>query len=184
MNLRPHRPETPEINLTPLIDVVFLLLIFFMVTTSFRDEGRVRLQLPEADAEAVVPEEIELVEVMIDRAGRFYVNAQRVNGTDLETLKQALVGAVGAERGVPVLIKADAKAEHQAVMRVLDAAGQLGLSQVAFAASQTQAMRSVPSLVPGLAPQQGLDQAGGQTGQQTGDQGRVHQPSSALEADQ
>jgi biopolymer transport protein ExbD len=136
LNLRPHRRETPEINLTPLIDVVFLLLIFFMVTTTFRDEGRLRLQLPEADAEPVPAEEIELVEVMVDRAGRFYVNAQMVNGTDLETLKQALIGAVGAERELPVLIKADAKAEHQAVMQVLDAAGQLGLSQVAFAAGQ------------------------------------------------
>jgi len=155
LNLRSHRPEAPEINLTPLIDVVFLLLIFFMVTTSFRDEeGRIKLQLPEADAEAVSAESLELVEVMVDRAGRFYVNARMVTGTDLETLKQALVGAVGAERGRPVLIKADAKAEHQAVMRVLDAAGQLGLSQVAFAASQSQAMRSGSDPVPDQATKQ------------------------------
>ncbi len=143
MNLRPHRPEVPEINLTPLIDVVFLLLIFFMVTTSFRDEGRLRLQLPEADVETVPAEEIDLVEVMVDRAGRFYVNAEQVATTDLDTLKQALVGAVGTNRELPVLIKADAKAEHQAVMRVLDAAGQLGLSQVAFAASQHQTTRPI-----------------------------------------
>lgn len=175
MNLRPHRAEAPEINLTPLIDVVFLLLIFFMVTTSFRDEGRLRLQLPEADAEAVPTEEIELVEVMIDRAGRFYVNAQMVTATDLETLKQALIGVVGAERELPVLIKADAKAEHQAVMRVLDAAGQLGLSQVAFAASQRRDARSVsgspPQSMPGPAPQQAPDQAPHQAPSETSSKG-------------
>ncbi len=136
MNLRPHRREIPEINLTPLIDVVFLLLIFFMVTTSFRDEGRLRLQLPEADAEALPAEEIELVEVMIDRAGRFYVNRQALAGNDLETLQRALREAVGSARALPVVIKADAHTPHQAVMTVLDAAGQLGLTQVAFAASQ------------------------------------------------
>lgn len=142
MNLRPHRPEAPEINLTPLIDVVFLLLIFFMVTTSFRDEGQLRLQLPEADAEVVAAEEIELVEVVVDRAGRYYVNAQLVSISDLETLKQALVGVVGAERDLPVLIKADAEAQHQAVLTVLDAAGQLGLTQVAFAAIQPKPRRA------------------------------------------
>lgn len=165
MNLRPHRPEAPEINLTPLIDVVFLLLIFFMVTTSFRDEGRLRLQLPEANAEAVPSEELELVEVMVDRAGRFYVNAQLVTATDLETLKQALIGVVGPERELPVLIKADAKAQHQAVMRVLDAAGQLGLSQIAFAASQTPVASSPSGSPPSptrsrasiQAPSQALD---------------------------
>lgn len=142
MNLRPHRPEAPEINLTPLIDVVFLLLIFFMVTTSFRDEGRLRLQLPEADAEAVSVEEIELIEVMVDRAGRFYVDAQPVTDTQLETLKQALREVLGTQPALPVLIKADARAQHQAVMTVLDAAGQLGLTQVAFAAIETGSGRA------------------------------------------
>jgi biopolymer transport protein ExbD len=139
LNLRPHRREAPEINLTPLIDVVFLLLIFFMVTTSFRDEGRLRLQLPEADAEAVSVEEIELIEVVVDRGGRFYVNEQPVTDTRLETLQQALRGVLGTESALPVLIKADAQAQHQAVMTVLDAAGQLGLTQVAFAATHAQA---------------------------------------------
>lgn len=171
MNLRPHRPEAPEINLAPLIDVVFLLLIFFMVTTTFRDEGRLRLQLPEADAEAVPAEEIELVEVMVDRAGRFYVNAQMVTDTDLKTLKQALVGAVGVERELPVLIKAHAKAEHQAVMRVLDAAGQLGLSQVAFAASQRQAAVPMTSQAPSPTQDQTLNlDIGSGTGQKRTEQ--------------
>jgi biopolymer transport protein ExbD len=150
VNLRPHRPEPPEINLTPLIDVVFLLLIFFMVSTTFRDDGRLRLQLPEAEAEPVPADELELIEVMVDRSGRFYVDAQPVRDSRVETLKQALAGAAGAARDRPVLVKADAQAQHQAVMRVLDAAGQLGMTQIAFAATQigrsgTETMPHTPS---------------------------------------
>jgi biopolymer transport protein ExbD len=139
VNLRPHRPQEPEINLAPLIDVVFLLLIFFMVSTTFNEDARLRLQLPEANAEAVSAEDIELVEIVIDRGGRYYVDGERVVSTGIETLKQALVGAVGPRRDLPVLIKADAATPHQAVMRALDAASQLGLTRIAFAASRPAA---------------------------------------------
>ena len=139
MNLRPHRPQEPEINLATLIDVVFLLLIFFMVSTTFNEDARLRLQLPEANAEAVSAEDIELVEIVIDRGGRYYVDGERVVSTGIETLKQALVGAVGPRRDLPVLIKADAATPHQAVMRALDAASQLGLTRIAFAASRPAA---------------------------------------------
>ena len=136
MNLRPRRPREPDINLTPLIDVVFLLLIFFMVSTTFDEDARLRLQLPEADGEAVSAEDIELVEIVIDRFGQPYVDDGRVIGDDIESMKQALIGAVGPRRDLPVLIKADAATPHQAVMRALDAASQLGLTRVAFAASR------------------------------------------------
>jgi biopolymer transport protein ExbD len=136
MNLRPRSPKEPDINLTPLIDVVFLLLIFFMVSTTFNEDARLRLQLPEADGEAVSAEDIELVEIVIDRFGQPYVDDGKVIGDDIESLKQALVGAVGPRRDLPVLIKADAATPHQAVMRALDAASQLGLTRVAFAASR------------------------------------------------
>jgi len=136
VNLRPRSPKEPDINLTPLIDVVFLLLIFFMVSTTFNEDARLRLQLPEADGEAVSAEDIELVEITIDRFGQPYVDDGKVLGDDIESLKQALVGAVGPRRDLPVLIKADAATPHQAVMRALDAASQLGLTRVAFAASR------------------------------------------------
>ena len=136
MNLRPRSPKEPDINLTPLIDVVFLLLIFFMVSTTFNEDARLRLQLPEADGEAVSAEDIELVEIVIDRFGQPYVDDGRVIGDDIESMKQALIGAVGPRRDLPVLIKADAATPHQAVMRALDAASQLGLTRVAFAASR------------------------------------------------
>lgn len=184
MNLRPHRRESPDINLTPLIDVVFLLLIFFMVSTTFREDGRIRLQLPEANAEAVPAETIELVEVMVDRGGRFYVNQQLVRDQDLETLKQALVGTVGAERDLPVLVRADAQAQHQAVMRVLDAAGQLGMQRIAFAASQPRtgsaAMDAAERrLEPGAQSQ--AEQLTGEAGEQPAREVPALAPDQALE---
>jgi biopolymer transport protein ExbD len=139
MNLRPRRRASPDINLTPLIDVVFLLLIFFMVSTTFNDDARLRLELPRADGEPARAGEMELVELVVDVAGRFYVDGQQVLGTDAGTLRRALAEVAGSERELPVLIKADAKTPHQAVMTALDALGQLGLTRVAFAASSTEA---------------------------------------------
>ena len=136
MNLRPNRPEPPDINLTPLIDVVFLLLIFFMVSTTFKDDARIQVQLPEAQGEEAPAEEAKVLEVIIDRAGRFYVNERQVVDRDIETLKKALAGAAGGDREIPVVIKADAKTPHQAVITVMDAASQLGLLKFAFAATR------------------------------------------------
>ncbi|MCF7992262.1 MAG: biopolymer transporter ExbD [Thiohalocapsa sp.] len=141
MNLRPQKPDAPDINLTPLIDVVFLLLIFFMVSTTFKEDARLRLELPRADGDAISAEEITLVEIAIDAGGAFYVDGQQVLGKRIDTLKQALVGAVGPRRDLPVLIKADAQTPHQAVMTAMDAAGQLGLTRIAFAASRPDSDR-------------------------------------------
>jgi biopolymer transport protein ExbD len=136
MNLRPHKREQPDINLAPLIDVVFLLLIFFMVSTTFDDDARLRLQLPQANGEPVSSDEMESVEVVIDAGGRFYVDDRQVLNQNAKTLRQALVGALGERRDLPLLIKADANTPHQAVMTALDAAGQLGITRIAFAASR------------------------------------------------
>ena len=78
MNLRPQRPEPPDINLAPLIDVVFLLLIFFMVTTTFRDEVGIKIQLPESAGEAAA--ESQPLILTIDADGTFYVNDRQVSG--------------------------------------------------------------------------------------------------------
>lgn len=137
MNLRPRRRDDPDINLTPLIDVVFLLLIFFMVSTTFNDDARLRLELPQADGEPVQPGEIELTTIVIDVSGRFYVDDGQVLGTDAGTLVRALREVAGADKERPVLIKADAKTPHQAVMTALDALAELNMSRVAFAASRT-----------------------------------------------
>jgi biopolymer transport protein ExbD len=136
MNLRPNRSDPPDINLTPLIDVVFLLLIFFMVSTTFKEDARIKVQLPEAQSEEVPVEEPDVLEILIDRTGTFYVNNRLVVDRKLDTLKKAIAGAAGDDREIPVVIKADARTPHQAVMTAMDAASQLGLLRFAFAATQ------------------------------------------------
>jgi len=139
LNLRPQRPEPPDINLAPLIDVVFLLLIFFMISTTFKDDARIQVQLPEAQGEDAPAEEIASVTIVIDPAGIFYVNDRQVVDRKMETLKKAIAGAVGSDRDLPVILKADAKASHQSVMTAMDAASQLGLVRFSFAAGRPEA---------------------------------------------
>jgi biopolymer transport protein ExbD len=136
MNLRPTKPDQPDINLTPLIDVVFLLLIFFMVSTTFKDDARLRLQLPQANGEPVAAEEQDQLQIVIDAGGHFYIGERQLVDSRIDTLRAALRAAAGARQDLPVLIKADAKTPHQAVMTALDAAAQLGLTHIAFAASR------------------------------------------------
>lgn len=135
MNLRQNRRPPPEINLAPLIDVVFILLIFFMVTTTFKEDSRLRLNLPEANGEPPAAAEVERVEVTIDAGGRTFVGDAAVLNDTPEALRVGMLTAIGERRDLPVLIKADAATPHQAVIRVLDVASQLGLRQIAFAAS-------------------------------------------------
>jgi biopolymer transport protein ExbD len=143
MNLRPKRPDDPEINLTPLIDTVLMLLIFFMVSTTFKDDVRMEVKLPEAKGEKAKAEALQLLEVIVDREGRFYINQEQVVDREPATLKRALSGALAARedgeagiKGLPLLIKADANTPHQAVITVMDVASQLGLLRIAFAAAQ------------------------------------------------
>ena len=137
MNLRPQRREREEtsVNLTPLIDVVFLLLIFFMVSTTFRKEADFDIELPEALTESV-PTEQQRLQVSIDKDGRYFVNEQALLGNDVETLKSALIEVAGDNRKLPFVIRADAATAHQAVVRVMDAAGQLGFRKLAIAIVQ------------------------------------------------
>ena len=95
MNLRPHRRPPPDINLTPLLDVVFLLLIFFMVSTTFKDEARLRVQLPQAQGEDVPAKDPERILIVIDRSGAYYVDDRAVVDQSHRTLVRALNGALG-----------------------------------------------------------------------------------------
>ncbi len=95
VNLRPHRREPADINITPLIDVVFLLLIFFMVSTTFKDEARLRVQLPEAQGEEIPAEEPEMIRLVIDRTGSFNVDDRAVLDRKTETLVQVLKDRLG-----------------------------------------------------------------------------------------
>jgi biopolymer transport protein ExbD len=133
MNLRPHVKKSPEVDITPLIDVVFLLLIFFMVSTTFDREAQILVELPEATGEEAqhAPEELDIT---IDANGIFFVNQREVINTELETLKRAIGKAVGKKKDIPVIINADGKTPHQAVMTAMDAASQLGLMRMTFSA--------------------------------------------------
>ena len=133
MNLQPNKKLPTELNLTPLIDVVFLLLIFFMVSTTFERESQIIIELPEADGEELIVENVVL-DITVDREGRFFVNQQEVINTEVATLKIAISKAVGENKKIPVLINADAKSPYQAVMSVMDAASQLGLVNMTFVA--------------------------------------------------
>lgn len=142
MNLRPHRLEPPDINLTPMIDVVFLLLIFFMLSTTFKEDTRIQIRLPEVQGEEAPADEPRVVlEIAIDDAGTFHVNERSVADHEPATLQEAIIGAVGEERGFPVVIRADAATPHQAVMTAMDAASRLGLLRFAFAATRPDASR-------------------------------------------
>jgi biopolymer transport protein ExbD len=137
MNLQPGGEDEPEVNLTPLIDVVFLLLIFFMVSTTFEHQSRIQIELPEATAS---PDEIEKesIEIIIDAQGRYFIGEEQVVNTELKTLKSALSKVLGDRKAVPVTIRADASTPHQAVITALDATSQLGLTQISLATSTIQ----------------------------------------------
>jgi len=137
MNLQPGGEDEPEVNLTPLIDVVFLLLIFFMVSTTFEHQSRIQIELPEATA---TPEELEeeSLEIVIDAQGRYFIGEEQVVNTELKTLKSAISKAVGDRGTVPVTIRADASTPHQAVITALDATSQLGLTHISLATSKIE----------------------------------------------
>jgi biopolymer transport protein ExbD len=120
-----------EINLTPLIDVVFLLLIFFMVSTTFTKETHLSIDLPEAsgDPARVAQEQIE---ISITSQGDYTVNGTALVNNSLETLRTALERVSDGDNALPLVITADAATPHQAVVMAMDAAGQLGFIQLSI----------------------------------------------------
>jgi biopolymer transport protein ExbD len=133
MNLQARSREEPEINLTSLIDVVLLLLVFFMVSTSFVREAEISLRLPEASPEATPQTETESLEITITQTGSYLVNTRPLVNSESATLRKAIVKLVGAKRDMPVVIRADAQATHQAVVTAMDVAGRLGFVEVSIA---------------------------------------------------
>lgn len=124
--------EEPEIGLTALIDVVFTLIIFFVVTTTFDDTSAIALQLPQA-SENEPPPASEALLIAIDAEGRYYVGGQEVLKKDPDSLRRAIEQVAGESREQPVTLRADARAEHQWVVTALDTLRQLGFARVQFA---------------------------------------------------
>ncbi len=126
-----------SVELTPLIDVVFLLLIFFMVSTTFIRETQLKIDLPEAAGELQEIEE-EVIEITVDRVGDYAVNDRLLVDNDLLTLIRALEQVVeaGGSSGSRLIITADANAAHQSVVRAMDAAGKVGLTRISITTQQ------------------------------------------------
>lgn len=123
-------------ELTPLIDVVFLLLIFFMVSTTFIRETQLKINLPEASGELQEVED-DFIEVTVDRVGDYAVNDRLLVNNEMRTLINALQEILD-ERGPAkrLIITADAQAAHQAVVRAMDAAGKVGLTRISITTQQ------------------------------------------------
>ena len=136
MNLQPGDTDEPDVNLTPLIDVVFLLLIFFMVSTTFEHQSRIQVELPEASAEPTTPE-AESLEIIVDAQGRYFIGDEQVVNTQLKTLMGAITKVIGERTDMPVIVRADANSPHQSVVTVLDATSQLGLTRISLATTKS-----------------------------------------------
>ena len=137
MNLRPRRSEPPRVDSTPLIDVVFLMLIFFMVSTTFDKQTQLKVELPSADTIETAEEPPEKIEITIDAKGNFYVNERELVKHDGETLRRTLHKIAEEKPDIPIIVSGDRNAPLQSMMTVLDVAAQLDLVHLSFVARQS-----------------------------------------------
>ena len=141
MKFRPHPPEEPEINLIPFIDVLLVILIFLMLSTTYSKFTELQLTLPVADAEQLRDHPKEVI-VSVAADGRYAINKTTLEGRHVEQVARALSDSATAGRESVVIISADAAAPHQSVVTVMEAARRVGLSQITFATqSSAQAGR-------------------------------------------
>ena len=133
MNLNLRERTEPEVNLTSLIDVVFLLLIFFMVSTSFVKQSQLSIRLPQADNSNVIADVPEFIDLMITEQGTYLVNGRELINNKPETIRNALQKISGGDTSLPITISADANARHQYVITAMDVAGKLGFVQINIA---------------------------------------------------
>ena len=138
MNLRPRHRDDPEINLISMIDVLLVLLIFFMVSTTFQQEGRVRIRLPQASELPVPRGTAEPLVITVTADGSYRLNERTLSNSTPEVLRDALLKEAGTARG-PIVIRADGRASHQAVVTAMDVAGRLGFSELNIATIHQEA---------------------------------------------
>ena len=142
MKFSPNRSDEPELNLVPLIDVLLMTLIFLVVTTSFSKESQLRIRLPEASAEMQTTK--STLRVTIDANGQYFINDKQLLKSTPKALRNAMFQAAGAVKEPSVVIYADAKTPHQAVVYVMDAARRLGYMNLTFATQQPAAPDDTP----------------------------------------
>jgi biopolymer transport protein ExbD len=131
LSLRPK--AEPEVNMTSLIDVVLLLLVFFMVSTSFVKQSQISIRLPEADSSAIVEEVAEQLDIMITEQGTFLVNGRELINNRPETIRNALQKISAGNTRMPLTISADGNTPHQYVVTAMDVAGKLGFVKINIA---------------------------------------------------
>lgn len=131
MKFRPRTREEPEINLIPLIDVLLMTLIFLLVTTSFSREARLQLQLPEAASDTKI--ESANVRIAIDARGQYFINEKELLNSSAEAVRAAMQQAAGGRKDPVIVVQADRKTPHEAVIRVMDVARRLGYTHLTFA---------------------------------------------------
>ena len=128
------RPKAePEVNMTSLIDVVLLLLVFFMVSTSFVKQSQISIRLPEADSSAIVEEAADQLDIMITEQGTFLINGRELINNRPETIRNALQKLSAGNTRMPLTISADGNTPHQYVVTAMDVAGKLGFVKINIA---------------------------------------------------
>jgi biopolymer transport protein ExbD len=133
MKMQSRRIEDPEINLISLIDVLLMLVIFFMLSSSFLDEGRVRIRLPSVEQPDRTHDSKQALVVTVTRQGSYRVDEQELINSSRETLRAAILKSSSGDRTRPVTLRADGQATHQSVITAMDVLGRLGFDEVRMA---------------------------------------------------
>jgi len=127
-----QRSQEVGVDLTPLIDVVFLLLIFFMVSTTFTRESHLEVELPEASGDPVAPSEVRQIDVVINAEGQYILNQKTLVNNRRETLERDVRELAEGDNSLPFIITADARTPHEYVVRAMDVAGRLGFAKLSI----------------------------------------------------
>jgi biopolymer transport protein ExbD len=133
LKLQNHIKEDPNVDLTSLIDVIFLLLIFFMVSTTFDKQALLKVNLPEASEVEESEDMPDTLELVIDAEGRMFLNDQRLIDSEARTIRAAIEQEAGTQRDIPLILRADRETPHHFVVTTMDVAAQLGFSNLSIA---------------------------------------------------
>jgi biopolymer transport protein ExbD len=139
VNLKARRVEEPEINLISLIDVVLMLVLFFMLSTTFATEGRLKVRLPEARDSATRERDAGTLVVTVSETGAYLVDDRELANSSRETLRAAVEQVAGRDRSQRVVLRADARATHQSVVTAMDVLGRMGFAELGVATVEAPA---------------------------------------------
>src|SRR5688572_25569521 len=142
MKMQTRRPkEDPEINLISLIDIALLLVIFFMLSSTFMQEGRLKIELPQASLAPTGKQKTDPIVVAVTQAGTYRVNDRELINSSPDTLRAAIMEVAGADRDKPVTVRADARSTHQSVVTAMDVIGKLGFVRINIATVEDSAKK-------------------------------------------